>query len=62
MCLYKNINNGEVHSIYEENDYVEFTSPIRSYVSYFNQISIFEHINMKELMEQCETINQKTKK
>ena len=62
MCLYKNINNGEVHSIYEENDYVEFTSPIRSYVSFFNQKSMFEHINAIELMEKCEIINQKTKK
>ena len=62
MCLYKNINNGKVHSIYEENDYIEFTSPIRSYVSFLNQRAIFEHINTKELIEKCETINQKTKK
>lgn len=62
MCLYKDVSNGEVHSVYQENDYVEFTSPIRSYISFLNQRILFETENIKELTEKCNIINQKTKR
>lgn len=41
-CLYKNISSGEIHTIFEENDYIEFSSPIRSYISFINHRILFE--------------------
>lgn len=61
MCIYKNISSGEVHSTWNENDYVEFTSPIRSYISFYNQRAMFSQ-NKELLNEQCEIVNQKIKK
>ena len=59
-CLYKNINSGEVHYNFDEDDYVEFTSPLRSYISFYNQRVLFEQ-NTKNIDEQCNKINQKIK-
>lgn len=61
MCIYKDISSGEVHSTWNENDYVEFTSPIRSYISFYNQRAMFGQ-NKELLNEQCEIVNQKIKK
>ena len=61
MCIYKDISSGEVHSTWNENDYVEFTSPIRSYISFYNQRAMFSQ-NKELLNEQCEIVNQKIKK
>ena len=61
MCIYKDISNGEVHPTWNENDYVEFTSPIRSYISFYNQRAMFSQ-NKELLNEQCEIVNQKIKK
>ena len=60
-CIYKDISNGEAHLIWKDNDYVEFTSPIRSYISFQNQRIMFgKHV--KDLYEKCDVINQKVKK
>ena len=60
MCIYKDISSGEVHPTWNENDYVEFSSPLRSYISFYNQRTVFEQ-NKKQLNEQCNIVNQKIK-
>lgn len=60
-CIYKDISDGKTHLIWSDNDYVEFTSPLRSYVSFLNQHITFNE-NVNDLTDKCDAINQKVKK
>ena len=60
-CLYKNLGNGQISSIPSPNFYVEFTSPLRSYLSIMNQKILLNGQTNKNIEEQVQEINESKK-
>lgn len=60
-CLYKHMNDGKVYNIPDDYYYIEFTSPLRSYLSYFNQRAVLEqkYVRTDDI---CSEINTKIEK
>ncbi len=60
-CLYKNLKNGTISSIPNPDFYVEFTSPLRSYLSIMNQKILLNGYTNKNIEEQVQEINNSKK-
>lgn len=60
-CLYKNLENGTISSIPNPDFYVEFTSPLRSYLSIMNQKILLNGYTNKNIEEQVQEINNSKK-
>lgn len=60
-CLYKNLENGTISSIPDPDFYVEFTSPLRSYLSIMNQKILLNGYTNKNIEEQVQEINNSKK-
>ena len=60
-CLYKNLGNGQISAIPSPDFYVEFTSPLRSYLSIMNQKILLNGQTNKSIEEQVQEINESKK-
>ena len=60
-CLYKNLENGQISSIPSPDFYVEFTSPLRSYLSIMNQKILLNGYTNQNIEGQIEEINESKK-
>ena len=56
-CIYKNLENGTLSSIPTSDYYVEFTSPLRSYISIMNQRILLDNKEAKNIEEKCAELN-----
>lgn len=56
-CIYKNLEDGTVHSIPNKDYYVEFTSPLRSYISIMNQRILVNGKQIHNIEKQCLELN-----
>ena len=61
-CIYKDLNNGMISSIPTSDYYVEFTSPLRSYISMMNQRVLINGRVLKNVEEQCKELNESKQK
>lgn len=56
-CIYKDLNSGEIGTIPTSDYYVEFTSPLRSYISMMNQRILVNGTQIEDVYEKCEELN-----
>ena len=61
-CIYKDLNSGEIGTIPTSDYYVEFTSPLRSYISMMNQRILVNGTQTEDVYEKCEELNKETSK
>lgn len=61
-CIYKDLNSGEIGTIPTSDYYVEFTSPLRSYISMMNQRILVNGTQTEDVYEKCEELNKEKSK